>query len=232
MPKPIVLFMLWSLSAFSLAQDEEPAKPAPLDPDYVGVHGIVLFNHNSTLFASHLPMYRKPHNAQIIYQIESKDPALVFLVRDADKVTIKPEVFNLQRLMRGEELNIKADVYIGHFERDGLLTYEDMEISFTELKYLRMLEELESPVRLQKYDSVELKSNSRLLVHQIQGAPSYDHILLIYDTVNCITQITTPTTVPKQGEIINRLSFCGSMMPVHYETRDFAEGGQHSTFRR
>lgn len=210
------LFLIFSLTVF--AEDKDPE---PLDPEYEGIHGMVLINNGSSLYASHLPLYHKPHDAQIIYKIEARDNALVYLVRDADLVTIKPEKFNLQRLMRGERLTVKADVYLGHFEKEGSLTYEQVQITFSNLEYLRMLEPSAKPVAKQVYDSVPLKGTARLLVHQIQGAPSYDQILLVYQDISCITEFFTSTPVPDENRLISRLSFCGSMKPLHYETADF-----------
>lgn len=223
MKKIVVLGLLfyWVLPVF--AQEEESKQLPPLDPEYMGVHGMVLVNHNSDLLASHLPMYRKPHNAQVIYKIDSKEQALIYLVRDADMVTIEPETFNLQRLIRGEKITLKANVYVGHFERGGMLTYKDVEISFAEQVYLRMLEDLPPATKLQRYDAVPLNNGSRLLVHQIQSAPSYDQLILLYDDVSCLTQFYASSGVPKEGEAFNKLSFCGSMKPLYFETHDFAE---------
>lgn len=206
-----------------LAASAEDEAPEPLDPAYEGIHGMVLINNGSTLYASHLPLYTKPHDAQIVYKIDAKDRALVFLVRDADLVTIKPEKFNLQKLMRGERVTLKADVYLGHFERGGSLTYEQVEITFSDLEYLRMLEFTEKPTTKQVYDSVPLRGGARLLVHQIQAAPSYDHIILAYQDISCITEFFTATPVPEENRLLSRLSFCGSMKPLYYESADFKE---------
>lgn len=209
------------LSFNVMAQDEEAAKPEPLDPAYMGVHGMVVVNNGSRLFASHLPLYHKPHNAQIIYKLDSKSPALTYLVRDADLVTIKPERFNLQHLIRGEELSVKVDVYMGHFERGGMLTYEDVEVTFSKQVYLRMLTDIENASIKQTYDSVPLRGNARLLIHQIQSSPSFDHIVLFYENLNCVTEFNTSSSVPAQNELISRLSICGSMKPLYFETQDF-----------
>ena len=201
--------------------EEEATEPQPLDPAYMGLHGMVLMNNGSNLFASHLPTYDKPHDVQIIYSIDVSDAALLFLIRDAHMVTIKPKPFNLQRLMRGESFTVKADVYMGHFEREGMLTYENMDIVFDEKLYLRMLDNPQNSHIRQTYDSVMLKNNQRMLVHQIQKAPSYDHLVLLYDDVNCITQFGTTSAVPSQSELNNKITFCGSLKPLYYETQDF-----------
>ncbi|ALT00046.1 hypothetical protein [Lacimicrobium alkaliphilum] len=192
------------------------------DSDYDGTHGMVVFTHESGLYASHMPMHTKPHDAQIIYKISPGDPFLYFLAKDADLVTIKPETFNLQHLMQGEKLTVKADVYMGHFERGGSLQYEQMEVTFLEQKYFRMIEPQSEPSTLQVYDEVELDRGGRMLVHQIRGVPSYDHLILVFENIGCIRQFDVGQAVPKEAFLINRLSACGSMKPLYYETQDFA----------
>ncbi|MFT4940825.1 MAG: hypothetical protein ACI88A_003884 [Paraglaciecola sp.] len=220
MKKTLLLVTILFVSSIVLAE-EEATESQPLDPAYMGLHGMVLMNNGSDLFASHLPTYNKPHDAQIIYTIGVSDAALLYLIRDADMVTIKPKPFNLQRLVRGESFTVKADVYMGHFERGGMLTYESMDITFDEQLYLRMLDKPQNSHIRQTYDSVTLKNNQRILVHQIQKPPSYDHLILLYDNVNCVTQFGTSSAVPSQSELNSKISFCGSIKPLYYETKDF-----------
>ncbi|MFA3793043.1 hypothetical protein AB6T38_18190 [Aliiglaciecola sp. SL4] len=216
------LLLVFSTTGFAQSDDSD-ATAEPLDPAYEGVHGMVVFNHASTLFVSNLANYRKPHNVQLIYKLTPKNPALIYLTRDADLVTIKPEPFNLQRLIRGESLTVKADVFIGHFDHGGNLTYEQIEITFSEKKYVRVLEKLGDPVNLQKYDKVELGYNSHALIHQIQGAPSYDHLILLFQNISCITDVNARSSVPAEDMLNYRLSFCGSMKPIFYQTEPFSE---------
>jgi hypothetical protein len=220
MKKTLLLATILLFSSMVLAE-EEAAEAQPLDSAYMGMHGMVLMNNGSNLFASHLPTYNKPHDVQIIYSIDIPDAALLYLIRDAHMVTIKPKPFNLQRLMRGESFTVKADVYMGHFEREGMLTYENMDITFEEQLYLRLLDKPQNSHVRQTYDSVMLKNNQRILVHQIQKSPSYDHLVLLYEGVNCVTQFGTSSAVPNQSELNTKISTCGSLKPLYYETQDF-----------
>ena len=201
--------------------EEDAVDPLPLDPAYMGLHGMVLMNNGSSLYASHLPTYTKPHDVQIIYSIDADTAAMIHLIRDADMVTIKPEPFNLQRLIRGESFSVKADVYMGHFERGGLLTYENVDIEFEEQLYVRLLDKPDHSHVRQIYDSVILKKNQRILIHQIQKAPSYEHLMLLYENINCLTEFGTSSAVPSQNELNSKLSFCGSLKPLYYETQNF-----------
>lgn len=202
---------------------EEAAELPPLDPAYVGIHGMALMNKNSTVFASHMPLYKKPHDVQLIYKLKmAGNLALSQLVKHNDLVTIKPEKFNLQRLMRGEEIVLKADVYLGHFERDGELIYPDMDIVFDELLFVRELKELEPSSNSQSYELVSYNSKSdRLLVHKIQQAPSYDHILHVDLTSGCPQTIRTSSATPRLNELLSRFLHCGTLKPLYYEIEDF-----------
>lgn len=207
------------VSLVSVAEDEQ--QPPPLDPAYEGVHGMALVSHASKIYASHLPMYKKPHDVQLLYKLDVKDVALVALVRDADFVTIKPEPFNLQRLMRGEKAAITADVYLGHFEREGTVVYEAITLNFDKQLYVRELTDIEDSGRIQTYDVVELGKTSHIFVHQIQKAPSYDHLIHIELESSCINKFATRSAVPSENEVHMKFLNCGTMKPLYYETQDF-----------
>ena len=214
----IMLSLLFPASAFA-AKEEAP----PLDPAYEGEHGMVLVGNGANLYVSHLASYRAPSNVQLIYSVDSKSLPLINLVRDAEVVTLKPKSFNLQRLIRGEALDIVADVYMGHYQRGGLLTFKDMSISLETQLYLRVLDQMEKSHIRHKYDSIELANNQRLLVHQIQTAPSYDQLLMLFDNVSCVTEFATQSAVPSPNEIYRKLAFCGSIKPLYYDSENFQQ---------
>lgn len=221
------LFFATFLSLFISANcfaESEPEKLPPLDPAYEGVHGMVLMNHSSTIFAYHLPLYHKPHNAQILYKLSVKDVALVQLVRDNEIVTIKPKRFNLQRLMRGEKVAIEADVYLGHFERDGMLIYEGMTLEFSEQLYTRELKDLQPSSKSQIYDVVSYRKNYKIFIHRLQQAPSFDHLIHVDVTAGCLNKFRTSSAVPKRIELQYKFLNCGTMKPMYYETQDFEKG--------
>ena len=220
MPKIILFIIATIFSSFLFA--EEKAELPPLDPAYVGVHGMALFSKSSSIYASHLPLYTKPHDVQLIYKIENKDLALLQTVRDGDLVTIKPKPFNLQRLMRGEKMVINADVYSGYFERDGMLVYENVPITFAKLLYVRKMDDLKDSSRQQEYDAISLNKSYKIYVHKIQKAPSFDHILHVDVEAGCLGRFTTSSAVPKENELLYKFVNCGTMTPLYYETEDFS----------
>lgn len=213
------LFLFFSNESFSAT--DEPKEPLPLDPKYMGIHPMVLLNKGSAIFAYLLPTYKFPHNVQLLYKLDEKSTSLIQLVRDADMVTIKPKPFNLQRLIRGEKTLIETDVYIGHLDRDGLLTYESLILNFNKQLYVRIIDEPERSNTRQKYDSIKINNNERIIIHQIQTTPTYDQLIYLSDNISCSTEFNTSSSVPSKNEIYYKLSYCGSMKPLYYETENF-----------
>ena len=90
--KKVLFGILFLLSQVSFAEDETKKLP-PLDPAYMGVHGMVLVTQGSSIFASHLPFYKKPRNVQLLYKLDNNDLAILQTVRDSQLITIKPKAF-------------------------------------------------------------------------------------------------------------------------------------------
>jgi hypothetical protein len=88
--------------------------------DSYGVHGMVLFQVENRLIASHLPLPTGKHAHQIVLQVSSDlpDKALNAL-SEKHLVTLEPEAFALTDLQQGKLTSFKAKVYLGHFERSG-----------------------------------------------------------------------------------------------------------------
>lgn len=218
-----ILFTLLSLMtnvSVAIAADNDLP---PLDESYMGTHGMVLMSYNSNVFASHLPLYHKPHDVQLLYKLEVKDLALMQLVRDAELVTIKPEPFNLQRLMRGEKMTINADVYMGHFERDGMEVYNNIALTFDKLLYVRSLADIEESSTKQVYDAVSYRKNNKIYVHRIQKAPSFDHLIHIDENASCSGKFNTSSAVPEESELQYKFLNCGTMKPLYFEKQDFSK---------
>lgn len=216
----VLAILLVFISQLTYAEDE-PLRA--LDPSYMGVHGMVLISQSSTIYASHLPLYHKPHDVQLLYKLETKDLALLQTVRDGQLTTIKPQPFNLDRLMRGDKITIIADVYAGHFERDGMLVYKDMPLNFSKQLYVRKLDDIKPSSTKQEYDVVSLRKNYKIYVHRIQQAPSYDQLMHIDVEAGCLAKFNTSTAVPKESETHFKFMNCGSMKPLYFETEDFKE---------
>ena len=224
--KKVLFSLLFLLSQVSFAEDGVKKLP-PLDPGYMGVHGMVLVTHGSNIYASHLPLYNKPHNVQLLYQLDNNDLALLQTVRDSQLITIKPKSFNLQRLMRGEKMVIEADLYAGHFERDGMLVYDNISLSFDKQLYVRTFDDIKPSSTKQEYDVVSLRKNYKFYIHRIQQAPSFAHILGVDLEAGCLSRFKTSSPVPKEIELQYKFINCGTIKPLYFETEDFQAADSH-----
>jgi len=206
-----------------IAEEEKKPEPEPLDPSYHAEHPMVLVNKGSNIYAMNMSGYRMPHDLQVVYEIKNPDVAFLNLVKDAELVTIKPQAFNIQRLLRGEEITVTADVYMGHFDRGGSLFYANRTIEFTEKLYAREFKELQDSSQWQEYDYVDIKGNERLYIHKIQKPPSFSHLIHIDMTGACLQKFRTSKRVPKESELTYKFVNCGTLKPLYYETEDFQE---------
>jgi len=224
MTKIVFTLILALVTSFTVFAEDEKQPPPPLDPAYQGVHGMALMNKGSRVFAYHLSNYEKPHNVQLLYKLAVKDVSLLQVIRDNDLVTIKPKPFNLQRLMRGESLSVQAELYIGHFEREGMKVYDNITIVFDEQLYVRELNDLTDSSTTQEYEVISYNTKSdRLFVHKIQKAPSFDHIIHVDLMSSCLNKFRTSSAVPKRNELQYKFINCGTMKPMYYETEEYSK---------
>ena len=134
----LVTLLLIAISGFAIAEEEKIELP-PVDPAYNAEHPMALLNQGSSIFAINLPTYKAPHDVQVVYKIENPDVAFLELVRNADLITLKPQPFNIQHLMRGAEITITADVFDGDYKQGGSLIYSNREIVMSKKLYSREL---------------------------------------------------------------------------------------------
>lgn len=214
--------LLLVIASFWLAA-QEPEPLPPLDAKYMGEHEFVIVSKGTTLFVSHLPKYKSPKNVQIIYGLDTKNPELRLLTRDADLVTARTGKFNLQRLMRGEEVDTTMKVYMGHLQQGGMPIYEEVNVTFDEKLYVREMNELKPSSIRRIYDKVEINKSDVIMVHQIQSAPSYDHLVMVYDIKGCMNEFNTSSAIPDPNQIFMRFTHCGGLKPLYYNTQGFEQ---------
>jgi len=214
--------MLAFITSFNaLSEEEGEPKLPPLNPKYMGIHGMKLLNKGSSVFASYMFKLKEPYNVQILYKLSISNIALLRLIKDAEFVTIKTEEFNLERLIRGDEMEINADVYMGHYKKGGMKTYSDLKITFKKQLFAKVIDKPKNSNKRQEYHVVPLRNNERILIHKIQTLPTYEHLIYLSDDVNCITDFTSSSAVPTQNEIHYKLTYCGALKPLYYNSEDF-----------
>ncbi|NNG41939.1 hypothetical protein HJP15_03110 [Pseudoalteromonas sp. NEC-BIFX-2020_002] len=218
---PLILLFAF-MSTFTTAEEEVVKEELPpMNPAYSAEHAMVLVNHGSRIFAISLPTYKLPHDVQVVYQIDNPDVAFLSLVRDADLITIKPKPFNIQHLMRGEEITITADVYEGHYKRGGNLVYSDRAIVMSKQLYARELTDLAESSQWQEYDMITLKNSERIYIHKITQAPSFNHLIFADLTNACMQKFRTSKRVPKESELTYKFVNCGTLKPLYFDSEDF-----------
>ena len=212
--------LLITISSFTLAEEEKVELP-PVDPAYNAEHAMVLINQNSSVFAVNLPGYELPHDVQVVYKVDVSDVPFLDLVRDAELITIKPQPFNIQRLIRGEEVTIIADVYDGDYRQGGNKLYTNKSIVLSKQLYARELTDLSEPSQWQEYDMITLNNDGRIYIHKITKAPSFNHLIFVDLKNACLQKIRTSKLVPPDGELNYKFVNCGTFKPLYYNADDF-----------
>ena len=189
----------------------------------VGSHGMVVFADNQhNLYASHLPLYNKPHDYQIIYQIETSDKPQILRLLAQGMVTLLPTQFDLNKLVNAERFSIDAVYYQGHFERGGT-QMSNASILFAKAVLIEPVQANFFAAQAQFYQ-VPLSETSSLLIHKIQRAPSFDAIAVVSRPVEKKNSDLLMCDKPKtqlHPDITTALKQCGIGSLTYLETQDF-----------
>lgn len=153
-----------------------------------GVHGMVLFGEPGRVFASHLPLYRHPHDWHVVLELQpagtEAQQLTDRLLAEGGLLTIEPERFNLWRLKPGanEPLNqFKAVLYREHFERGG----EKLREVAWQVKRVWWFEPVqvstEANASGHRYFAIagEQAGQTGWLLHKVERRPDVDQILRI-----------------------------------------------------
>lgn len=147
-----------------------------------GTHGMALFGDRDGLYASHLPLFRAPHAHQVVLRVKLADPALDRALRaqlDGRTAlwTIEPERFELSRLDPASASPLRsfgADVFSGHFEREGKRMYSQAQVVVEQVIVYRRLD----PTMRSRLEARYLPVG-RFLVKEIDSRPDFDHIVAL-----------------------------------------------------
>ena len=189
-----------------------------------GSHGMVIVPDadEGLLLASHLPLYARPHDYQIIYRIRIEQPGRLHSALKAGLVTLLPAPFDLSTLIEGRRLTVNARFYQGHFERGGELLFE-APLTFERPVLVEQLLPWTGDSAV--FHSLALSPTRTLLVHKIQSSPSFDAIG--WKDHEPMTVAKPARVVCKKPEVIEHralqhyLEACIRGHLVYLETRDF-----------
>lgn len=194
----------------------------------IGYHGMVMITDGTSLYASHLPLYRAPHDFQLIYQIESQyQQQLIAQLQNGKTITLLPNKFDLNRLVNGEGFTIPTQLYLGHFERGGTKWQLDQTFTFKQQSYKRQLSNLAAnqakTINHQWQKLTTKAAGKNFYVYQIQTAPSLDAIVLTHQCNGDKTQLKQAPKVLNQQQIMRHFADCDKAKIVYFETRDFEQ---------
>jgi hypothetical protein len=188
---------------FAAACGAAPGVHAQAPGPSMGEHGMLLFGGRDGLFLSHLPMFHRPHDTQVVLQVHLPDPRQdEELRRDLASRpqvwTVVPERFELDRLAPDAPRplrSFRADVVQGHFERGGKTMHAGDEFIVDRVVFEHRLAPTRGLGATLAYRVVDAGPAARehFLVHWIATRPDADHVL----------RVTTPApaTLPRQVEL-------------------------------
>lgn len=195
MPRRILRLLALALLAASPAGAQTTPHAHASDDATMGVHGMLVFG-DSAVYLSHLPLYRAPHDWQLVLRATvtsdagtSVPDARAALRADraasGERVyTMEPERFPLSRLTRldeGETFRFRGTLYRGHFERGGtpIVTGAVFEVSAV---YTRQVMNVPPPPDVALEETWILfggEEGESYLLHAIQGAPEFDQVVRV-----------------------------------------------------
>ncbi|NQZ07698.1 MAG: hypothetical protein HRT35_11100 [Algicola sp.] len=216
-------FMIFLL--FVIGTSGVHAKNQHENHSLVGSHGMVLLHDQQTgLYASHLPLYSKPHNYQIIYKIQTANDHKIKAMFKKGMVTLLPQRFDLQKLINGETLTLETQFFAGHFERGGKQTSTE-KVTFVKKILVEKIQpnyQAESAI----FYVAPISANSAIIAHKIQQAPSFDAIgfIALSNDAQLKTRQNNGCRQPKSKDrltIQKQLNSCGLTTMAYFETADF-----------
>ena len=180
------------LAALCGAAQSRAQPPAP-GPS-MGEHGMLLFGGRDGLFLSHLPMFHRPHDTQVVLQVHLADARRDAALRRelaARPVlwTIVPERFELDRLApdAGDPIRaFHADIVRGHFERGGVTRSNGDLFLVDRVVFdhrLRPATGAGTPLQYRVVDAGPA-AREHFLVHWIAARPDADHVVRVITAAN------------------------------------------------
>ncbi|MCW8878848.1 MAG: hypothetical protein OQK04_15045 [Kangiellaceae bacterium] len=209
----LTLILFLSFGPNSQAQDPQKA---------VGVHGMVLFEFEGKIYASHMPLHHSIHSYQVILEIRLP-PNIISRVNQRLKqrklFSIAPEIFDLFDVKNNKLSNFTAKIFQGHFERGGQVIAENIDIT---IKDVLLFESIEANKNGRFY-LLKQGDNSTLAIHQIGPLDSYDQIFgirgNISKTLNFDSGINKPIDTLPLSKILELKA--EDVELLYLETQDF-----------
>ncbi len=196
--KNVLIAGFLAITTTQAAEPQTAAAPTSAPSHAHGVHGMLLFGEPGRVFASHLPLYRHPHDWQVVLELQplgtEAQQLTDTLLATGGLLTLEPERFDLWRLKPGasEPLGqFQATLYRDHFERGG----EKLQAFDWQVKRIWWFE----PVRVgpeasgHHYFAIATENGGQTgwLLHKVERRPDVDQILRIKTTTALTGLVST-----------------------------------------
>jgi len=162
-----------------MSQVHGPHTLAPVPQHRMGVHGMVLFGTGKRLYASHIPMFHRPHDRQLVISVSLSHPELA-AGRDFSEATytLEPERFDLDALADGRLKHFKATLHQGNFEGGGTALHREVTVRVEAVERVQPLANTAAELTALSYWLVG-EGKEVYLVHAISRAPDFDHVVKV-----------------------------------------------------
>ncbi|MBV8635237.1 MAG: hypothetical protein JO002_12150 [Burkholderiaceae bacterium] len=169
---------------------------------------MVLFGGHDGLYASHMPMFHPPHDAQVILSFHITDPKIEQAVRRELAVrpqlwSLVPQEFELNRLAPDAAQTLTdfaADSVKGHFERGGKVRYRQVKVHIEGVPVFRKLDSNERSATEADYFVLAKPGGAEAFaVKRIDVRPDADQIVSFTNLARTVLPATLQ--LPLQGAL-------------------------------
>jgi hypothetical protein len=150
---------------------------APTPPGRHGTHGMIAFGQGSATYLAHIPMFRPPHDAQLVLEVAPSGGA----ARDlgAELHTFEPKPASLDDIIARRTQRLEGTLFRGNMEQGGQPVDEQAAFEVRRVVYVR------DPLRAGDPAPADLeyvlvgKRDHAYLVHVVRRAPDFDQLLRV-----------------------------------------------------
>ncbi len=195
----------------------------------MGVHGMAVFQIGEHFYAHHMGLFHTRHAYQLIYRIKAEQPfVLTDALSQSQLVSLVPDPFDLNRLVKRESFTLEGQVYEGHFERGGIQK-ERIKLHFVEPVFIRPIDIDSKASALSEWQLLPVTLDKKHTIYISALSPQFrlDAVLLSNKkskkhAIVCAAQGLTPEKLT-QCAIQHHLD----AEIIYFETADF-QGHAHS----
>jgi|SRR6476661_921521 len=145
-------------------------------------HGMLLVG-TEQVYASHLPMFHRPHDYQVWLELELDSAGRAAFRRSHAEFpqeavyTLEPEKFVLPAML-AHPRPFRASLYRGHFERGGKAIAENVVVRIRKVLYCQQLDPNKVVAGPPAYLLLG-NAQEQFLAHRIGARPDYDQVLRV-----------------------------------------------------